>query len=55
MQQEMLTSNVLKVTEFVTVNELAIMMNNTPVTKVRSHPSMPVLGGPTWHGLVSLS
>ncbi|MBO4557684.1 MAG: translation initiation factor IF-2 N-terminal domain-containing protein, partial [Bacteroidales bacterium] len=34
MQQEMLTSNVLKVTEFVTVNELAIMMNNTPVTKV---------------------
>ena len=34
MQQERLTSNVLKVTEFVTVNELAIMMNNTPVTKV---------------------
>ena len=34
MQQEMLTSNILKVTEFVTVNELAIMMNNTPVTKV---------------------
>ena len=34
MQQEMLTSKVLKVTEFVTVNELAIMMNNTPVTKV---------------------
>lgn len=31
--QEM-TSNVLKVTEFVTVNELAILMNNTPVTKV---------------------
>ena len=29
-----LTSNVLKVTEFVTVNELAILMNNTPVTKV---------------------
>ena len=28
------TSNVLKVTEFVTVNELAILMNNTPVTKV---------------------
>lgn len=27
-------SNVLQVTEFVTVNELAIMMNNTPVTKV---------------------
>ena len=20
----------------------------------RIHPSMPVLGGPTWHGLVSL-
>ena len=34
MQQEMLTSKILKVTEFVTVNELAIMMNNTPVTKV---------------------
>ncbi|MBR0501514.1 MAG: translation initiation factor IF-2 [Bacteroidales bacterium] len=35
-EQEMqeLTSNVLKVTEFVTVNELAILMNNTPVTKV---------------------
>ena len=33
-EQEMLTSNILKVTEFVTVNELAIMMNNTPVTKV---------------------
>ncbi len=32
-RQEM-TSNVLKVTEFVTVNELAILMNNTPVTKV---------------------
>ncbi len=31
--QEM-ESNILKVTEFVTVNELAIMMNNTPVTKV---------------------
>ena len=29
-----LSSNVLKVTEFVTVNELAILMNNTPVTKV---------------------
>ena len=28
------TSNILKVTEFVTVNELAILMNNTPVTKV---------------------
>ncbi len=35
-EQEMqeLTNNVLKVTEFVTVNELAIMMNNTPVVKV---------------------
>ena len=32
-RQEM-SSNVLKVTEFVTVNELAILMNNTPVTKV---------------------
>ncbi len=31
--QEM-SSNVLKVTEFVTVNDLAVMMNNTPVTKV---------------------
>ena len=29
-----LTSNILKVTEFVTVNDLAILMNNTPVTKV---------------------
>lgn len=29
-----LTSNILKVTEFVTVNELSILMNNTPVTKV---------------------
>ena len=28
------TSNILKVTEFVTVNELAILMDNTPVTKV---------------------
>ncbi len=38
MQEEMemqeMTSNVLKVTEFVTVNELAIMMNNTPVNNV---------------------
>lgn len=35
-EQEMveMTSNVLKVTEFVTVNDLAILMNNTPVTKV---------------------
>ncbi|MFA6677384.1 MAG: translation initiation factor IF-2, partial [Bacteroidales bacterium] len=31
---EQQTSNVLKVTEFVTVNELAILMDNTPVTKV---------------------
>ncbi|MBO7249354.1 MAG: translation initiation factor IF-2, partial [Bacteroidales bacterium] len=29
-----MSSNVLQVTEFVTANELAIMMNNTPVTKV---------------------
>lgn len=33
-QMQELSSNVLKVTEFVTVNELAILMNNTPVTKV---------------------
>ena len=33
-ERQELTSNVLKVTEFVTVNELAIMMNNTAVTKV---------------------
>ncbi|MCF0178196.1 MAG: translation initiation factor IF-2, partial [Bacteroidales bacterium] len=33
-QMELLSSNILKVTEFVTVNELAILMNNTPVTKV---------------------
>jgi translation initiation factor IF-2 len=31
---EEMTSNVLKVTEFVTVNDLAVLMNNTPVTKV---------------------
>ncbi len=31
---QQLESTILKVTEFVTVNELAIMMNNTPVTKV---------------------
>ncbi len=31
--QEM-ENSILKVTEFVTVNDLAIMMNNTPVTKV---------------------
>ena len=31
---EMASSNILKVTEFVTVNDLAILMNNTPVTKV---------------------
>ncbi len=29
-----LSSNILQVTEFVTANELAILMNNTPVTKV---------------------
>ncbi len=38
MQEEIerkeMTSNILKVTEFVTANELAIMMDNTPVTKV---------------------
>ena len=38
MQEEMemqeLEQNVLKVTEFVTVNDLATLMNNTPVTKV---------------------
>ena len=34
MELQELSSNILKVTEFVTVNELAIMMNNTPVTKV---------------------
>ena len=33
-ERQELTSNVLKVTEFVTVNELAILMNNTPVTQV---------------------
>ena len=33
-QLQEINSNVLKVTEFVTVNELAILMNNTPVTKV---------------------
>ena len=33
-RMEMATSNILKVTEFVTVNDLAILMNNTPVTKV---------------------
>lgn len=31
--QEM-SSNILKVTEFVTVNDLAVLMDNTPVTKV---------------------
>lgn len=31
---QQMESNKLKVTEFVTVNDLAIMMNNTPVTKV---------------------
>lgn len=34
MEQMELEKNVLKVTEFVTVNDLATMMNNTPVTKV---------------------
>lgn len=38
MQQEMelqeMESKILKVTEFVTVNDLATLMNNTPVTKV---------------------
>ncbi len=33
-EQMELEKNVLKVTEFVTVNDLATMMNNTPVTKV---------------------
>ena len=33
-QQQEATSNIIKVTEFVTVNELAILMGNTPVTKV---------------------
>lgn len=33
-EMEQLNSNILKVTEFVTVNDLSIMMNNTPVTKV---------------------
>ena len=34
MQQEMAEKSVLKVTEFVTVNDLATLMNNTPVNKV---------------------
>ena len=34
LQTQERTSNILKVTEFVTVNDLAILMNNTPVTKV---------------------
>ncbi|MBR5250318.1 MAG: translation initiation factor IF-2 [Bacteroidales bacterium] len=34
MELQELSNNILKVTEFVTVNELAIMMGNTPVTKV---------------------
>ena len=33
-EREIMSSNILKVTEFVTVNDLAILMNNTPVTKV---------------------
>lgn len=34
MEQEAADKKVLKVTEFVTVNDLAILMNNTPVNKV---------------------
>lgn len=34
MEQEEMEKKVLKVTEFVTVNDLATLMNNTPVTKV---------------------
>ena len=34
MEMQELEQNVLKVTEFVTVNDLATLMNNTPVTKV---------------------
>lgn len=34
MEQEAAEKKVLKVTEFVTVNDLAILMNNTPVNKV---------------------
>ncbi len=34
MEQLEAEKNILKVTEFVTVNDLATMMNNTPVTKV---------------------
>ncbi|MBQ2198205.1 MAG: translation initiation factor IF-2, partial [Bacteroidales bacterium] len=34
MQQEMAETSVLKVTEFVTVNDLATLMNNTPVNEV---------------------
>ena len=34
MQQEMAEKTVLKVTEFVTVNDLATLMNNTPVNEV---------------------
>ena len=34
MQQQEMDKKVLKVTEFVTVNDLATLMNNTPVTKV---------------------
>ncbi|MCD8312807.1 MAG: translation initiation factor IF-2 [Bacteroidales bacterium] len=34
MEQMEAEKNILKVTEFVTVNDLATMMNNTPVTKV---------------------
>ena len=34
MQEEMEQNKILKVTEFVTVNDLATLMNNTPVNKV---------------------
>ena len=36
MQQELAEKKILKVTEFVTVNDLATLMNNTPVIKVIS-------------------
>ena len=36
MEQELAEKKVLKVTEFVTVNDLATLMNNTPVNKVIS-------------------
>ena len=34
MEQQEMEKNILKVTEFVTANDLATLMNNTPVTKV---------------------